>query len=403
MINDNITLTDDQTKAFKEIKEWLIHSDKAFKTLYGFAGTGKTVLIDFITDYTKKIHMKTKLTAPTNKAVRVLTELVEHNEFSTIHSLLNIKAERNGDREIFKPAWKKDHDITLYDLVIVDECSMVSEELLDIITQQVSDTQTKVLFVGDSAQLQPVGENISKTFNFDSIGLDKIVRYGSVIAQQAKKVRSNTEFVSMNSLLSYPEIVCVENDEMKELFKNFRDNPDKIRMACWTNNEVKFWNRRLRNFDYGEPVIEPFIGGDIVIANEPCKTNDEIIVMNSEEGEVIGVSERDDRYELTIQLFGGGKAVVNVIKDEYKPTLSMNLKKLAKQKNWTEYWHYRDFFHDVRHCYALTTHKHQGSTYDNIILNSPDISKNSDIEERNQLIYVAMTRAKNKVMIYNGF
>lgn len=397
-----ITLTEDQELAFDDIATWL-HTDERFKTLSGFAGSGKTVLMDYICDYAKSEELEVIFTAPTNKAVRVLGENVDHDIMSTIHSLLNIKVKREEDKELFEPVWKKEHNINAYDLVVVDECSMVSEKLLSIIEEQVKYHDTKILFVGDSAQLQPVGETISKTFNFNPVTLTKIVRYGNVIANQAKKVRNNKNFVALNSLVDPPTIDVVEEYELKDLFYEFRKSPDKIRMGCWTNNAVKHWNNKLRNFDYDRVVEEAFVVGDIVIANEPCEVNNEIVMANSEEGKVIRVGEHFDSYELTLKLMFGSTVTVRVMKDDYKNTFYTDLKKFAMKKNWTGYWNLKKKYHDIRHCYAMTIHKHQGSTYDNIVLNSPDMMLNKNIEERNQLIYVGMTRARNSVLIFNGF
>lgn len=400
-MKQDFTLTDDQKEAFENIKEWL-KGDSRFYTLAGLSGAGKTTLMDIITDYAREKGLECRLTATTNKAVKVLMELIDHDEFSTIHSLLNIKAKKKGTKEIFEAVWKKEHDINAYDLVIVDECSMVSEKLLKEIQKQAV-SGVKILFVGDPAQLQPINETISTTFNYDSSMLTEVVRHGDTIAHTSRKVRSTANFIPFGELLSPPEIDNIMNDEMHEYFEGFRDDPDRARMLCWTNNKVHHWNRVLREVDYGETHLPRFIKGDIVMANAPCEVNDQLVMLNSEEGEIKRVTEDEEGYNLTVRLFSGGEARVTVIKDDYVPEFKRKLKEYADRQAWTSYWNLKKRFHDIRHCYALTTHKSQGSSYDVSILDTKDISKNPDLEERNQLVYVAMTRARDKVKFYNGF
>jgi ATP-dependent exoDNAse (exonuclease V) alpha subunit len=54
---------------------------------------------------------------------------------------------------------------------------------------------------------------------------------------------------------------------------------------------------------------------------------------------------------------------------------------------------------NVMHNYAITAHKAQGSTYENVILIEEDLDRNKKIVERNRIKYTAYTRAKNKLFI----
>ena len=56
-------------------------------------------------------------------------------------------------------------------------------------------------------------------------------------------------------------------------------------------------------------------------------------------------------------------------------------------------------YHDIRHCYALTVHKSQGSGFGTVVLDWENIQQNRDLQNRNQLLYVAMTRAEKQVKI----
>lgn len=395
---EEIEYTKDQTTAFEEIKEWL-QSDETFKVLKGYAGTGKTTLLDGIVQHAKSIGFHTVVTAPTNKAVKVLNNRVSGFNHRTIHSLLDIKPKRKGGKEVFEPVDFPNAEVFSIDLIIVDECSMVSNKLFGIIKDKIQDG-TKVLFCGDPAQLQPVNEDLSSTFEHRPSELDEIIRYGDTIAQKAKHVRENPKEISLSKLMSPPDIVEGNSQLVNDYFSNWRDTPNNARMLCWTNKRVEWWNKKLREVDYGYKPDEPYTEGDILIANEPVEMNDEIVMMNSEEGTILEVEERNDAWKITLKKETGGRCRVRIVKEEYKQNLKNDLNKARRNKNWSKFWALKGKYHDVRHAYALTVHKSQGSTFTKVFMDSGDISKNRDILERNQLIYVAMTRASNKVIIY---
>lgn len=400
----NITLTDEQATAREEILEWARDSNEMFKTLSGYAGTGKTTLLHFIVQDLRKKHFNIAVTATTNKAVKVLMDRVESKHFATIHSVLNIKPKKKGTQEIFEPVDYNKSDITEFDLVIIDECSMISRKLLDIIETQITEGgRTKVLFCGDPAQLQPINESLSQCFSFDPSTLTQIVRHGDVIAHKSKLVRDRPHSVPSNELIQEPEISYISMNESKEMFKGWRDNPDYVRLLAWTNDSVARWNRSMRHADWGRKTEHPFTEGDIVIANSPCvvliNNQEDIQMFNSEEGTVQDVHEEYDHYHLLVKKFGGGFAHVNVMKREFKAEIDKELRGLAAAKSWREFWALKKKFHDIRHCYSLTVHKSQGSTFQNVIVDVRDINKNRDVTNRNQLIYVAMTRAADKVRV----
>lgn len=411
---DNYDLTDDQANAFEDIKEWIDEGEGEFYTLSGFAGTGKTVLIDYITDFATKGRvfdgkLETIVTATTNKAVKVLRQKVDHHNFSTVHSLLNIKPKRQGRYEIFEPINYNKSDITQFDLVIIDECSMISEKLLDIIQNQIHQGFTKVLFVGDPAQLQPINETVSKCFDYPSSKLVKIVRHGDTIAQKSKALRSTAEPVDLYSLEEDPSIIRVTVNDLKKYFQGFRKNPDDYRMLCWRNDQVDMWNYKLRVFDYGYIPKADFNVGDIVIANEPCEVANNVVMLNSEEGEVLEVEEAKDDlglkyYQLKVKRNFNEAVHLNVIDRKYERKLNKYLNGLADDARgnkslWRQFWAVRKFYHQIKHCYAMTTHKSQGSGFKNVILDVGDYNINRDIEERNQLAYVGITRAQERVCL----
>ena len=126
---------------------------KKFFLLSGYAGTGKTFTI---TEFVKGLDSDVRviLTAPTNKAVRVLDRMAEKAglvvDTGTIHSLLGLVLSYEKEKQVLKK--KRASTISKYDLVIVDECSMVGEELWHTIEGSLINHSTQVIFVGDERQ-----------------------------------------------------------------------------------------------------------------------------------------------------------------------------------------------------------------------------------------------------------
>ena len=156
-------LTSDQEKAKNLIAEWFLNSDNRMFVLSGYAGTGKTFLIDYIVR--EVLHLKAGTEAvfvtPTGKAATVLIR--NGTVAGTVHSLIYMRNEddfdvdENGEiveREIlsFTKREKIDEKIRL---IVIDEASMIAEDVLrDLLSFDV-----KCLFSGDGAQLPPVGSS----------------------------------------------------------------------------------------------------------------------------------------------------------------------------------------------------------------------------------------------------
>jgi len=207
---NEIKFTMDQKNAIKKVCNFLYHPKKKTFGLYGYAGTGKTTLITKLIHYLvlKNYLSSIVFAAPTNKAVNILKakfkddilNLIKNKDeniddkmtfdeqidkldkkgfkinFLTIHKLLNYKNDFNvnGERIFIKGNKSM---VKNYDLVIIDECSMIPMQVVQHIYDDLrssplmtSKEETikripKILFVGDPAQLPPVNEKVSIIFS----------------------------------------------------------------------------------------------------------------------------------------------------------------------------------------------------------------------------------------------
>jgi hypothetical protein len=204
----SIKFTSDQLVAIKEICEFLYDDKVTTFGLYGFAGTGKTTLMAKLVAYLieHKFVSSICFAAPTNKAVDIMKskfkddiqsllgeEVIKlvpnfNNQldilekrginipFLTIHKLLDFKNDFDMEGERIFTKQSTSSNIPNFNLIIIDECSMLS---LQIIIHIFEDIKTvlkglgkedlikklpKILFVGDEAQLPPVNETNSSIF-----------------------------------------------------------------------------------------------------------------------------------------------------------------------------------------------------------------------------------------------
>ena len=78
----------------------------------------------------------------------------------------------------------------------------------------------------------------------------------------------------------------------------------------------------------------------------------------------------------------------------------LSLKAKAGLLRWEDFYNFMEGYADIKYNHAITVHKSQGSSYNQVIINMRDLSYNKDINEYNKLLYTAITRAKELVILY---
>jgi len=143
-----ITFNSEQYDGLKRINHWLKNGDKIF-TLAGYAGTGKSTIVKKILD---DYRFGVVVSAPTHKAKKVVMNTTGEDG-KTLHALLGLRPDVDLDN--FNPNDPKFNPIAIpritdYNLVVIDEASMINKELYDLILEKTTGRRTKVLFMGDS-------------------------------------------------------------------------------------------------------------------------------------------------------------------------------------------------------------------------------------------------------------
>lgn len=258
-------LNSEQQLALQKINVFLANSNLRSKmfSLVGPPGSGKTTIIKtlFSDDIYDKKHIA--LSATTNKAVSVIENMFisshlgnkKNIDFMTIHKLCKIKRHIDNDGNQYfnldeNPKYiKSPKSIYMYDIIVIDEASMVNQELFNLLTTLSKKIPGKIIFVGDNYQLPPINENISLVFRnvFDRYTLNKVERFDSNILELTNRIRYairdktkvSLKNVKANNLCAYKNF----NDWVGDYIKNFNEN--NIFLA-YTNNRCNYINNISR-------------------------------------------------------------------------------------------------------------------------------------------------------------
>jgi hypothetical protein len=150
-------LNNGQQQALDYIKKWIVEGDELLCTLSGNAGTGKTTLTKLIVKFARQCGKQVLCAAPTHKARKVMSHMINGSSIiqiptTTISSLLGKVKKHSfiGSRNFKMELSDK---IAMYDLIIIDEISMVSHNDYQIIAKLAHVYNKKILMLGDEAQI----------------------------------------------------------------------------------------------------------------------------------------------------------------------------------------------------------------------------------------------------------
>lgn len=421
-----LALTAEQAAALEALDSFVQGEEKLY-LLTGYAGTGKTTLLQrFIRGLRDRGDQRPiVLSAFSNKATKVLVAMATQwgleIDAMTCCKLLGLRPVINEDdgKQMFQLDRQQGSQIDRYRLVIIDECSMINQELWELLVNAVSNLYrgTQILFVGDSAQLPPVNEPESACFRqiVHRAELTEVVRYGGAIGVIAEDIRRNLE---RDRLPRFTSDTNTDNTEgcfvlprpawetlLIRAFTSpaYQKNPDQVRALAYTNRRVAQLNHTIRSAIYGPNALR-FVPGERLIALTPCLEEDAIVLPTSAECEVIHVARgREGEWPLWIlevETENGDYKTLRVLHESGQTEFKAKVDLLAQEKRWMEFWDLQQRFHAVDYAYSLTIHKSQGSTFQDVFVDVPSMLSNRNVIERNQLCYVAFTRAAKRLFLY---
>ena len=437
---DTSKFTDDQRKAYEELIEFI---DKPFdakdykRALVGAAGTGKTYLVKALILNSVMSYSLIGLAAPTHKACRVLGESIRISgiNVNTIQSDLGLRL--NFDIEKFDPANppfdpKGKIKIGNYKLYIVDESSMIPRGLCTFLEKNCYNNKCKIIYIGDSSQLAPVGEKYSSAFKGNkTCTLKEIVRQGddNPVSQLLDILRYDIEHKSYEFLKYIQRFRSRFNDdytkgyqvctsrEFADIVKiNFSDeqltnNVDYAKVVAYTNSTVSSWNKIIRNHIIADADKSILTKNDLIISYVTIVNQfNDCIIKNSEEYIIKDiVNFVDSIYQLKgfmvkFQAIHGGAITTPLFVVDHTDSFTIqkyvqisnsmieaakSARSGLKAQRWRDYYAFKENYllltniqkydgtilygRSLDYGFALTSHKSQGSTFDTSLVDVNDI------------------------------
>lgn len=307
-----IQLNGQQQHILDQIAQFMNSKASVF-ILRGYAGTGKTTMIKRIADILDKTH-KVLLMAPTGRAARILSQKTGR-EATTIHrGIYTFEHVEITDTDDVAASEFKYHFPIAMDatpkVVIVDEASMIcsrpmpqemfvfgTDNLLeDLLTFVRPAYESKVIFVGDPAQLPPVGETVSNALNpsyFTAQGLEvmtgvlsEVVRQQgeSAVLRNAMKIRGLLATEKRNQLVfdeSQGEVEQLpDSTALLDAYMEHREKSGKndAVLICYSNRDANGYNQQIRQRLYHEDHPELKVDDILIVVQNNTLLN----LMNGE-------------------------------------------------------------------------------------------------------------------------
>lgn len=388
------TPSPDQKAAVEHIKDWLVNQEKQIFTLGGLAGVGKSTLIGRLSSELMN-DMNVSFVTPTGKAAQVLKRSLLNAgtpaDVMTIHSLLYRPVEDPRTGRVVD--WRRKDEVEA-DLIICDEASMVSQELLNDMMK----LGKPILAVGDHGQLSPVGEDAGLMRNPD-VKLEKIHRQakGNPIIRLAHIVRNGAP-----------------DDVVKDFINDLDD--DRIRWTRSWDDAVEFGKppglilthtnrlRRTMNIKVREQTLgldehDDPKQGEVIICLKNKRIGDTgLFIPNGMRGIIVSEPVVSDHHIVADVQFDEPVGLV--------PKLFMCRHQFLREKTFAGFdevpGENRNWFTVGALCdfgNALTTHKSQGSSAPNVAVFVERSLGVLDESERRRWLYTAITRAVEKVLL----
>lgn len=398
-----MNLNEGQALALQQIQDWLAGSQPYF-FLSGAAGTGKTTLASYILDWAERaLCLQCHVTASTNKAAAVLQEIMPDRETTTIYSLLGLRVMndiRTGKQYLKKASTKKNPEYG--SLVMVDEASMLDVTTMDYINKATQQYDLRVLFLGDAYQLPPVnaGTMPVTSDSIPSFHLTEIMRANRRLDLE-EAYRQGRLMVGSPGIYipnASENISVFRREEGTEYLGNLLQANPHAKILAFTNKVVEnlnLFSREKLGLSLLPQAGDELVLEDVVIENGmPKGYIGEIIEVESvEDIEVVHGTFRLPAQEIVTT------AGVRYVRLHDPAMRQQILKTEANAANWPTYFRLKETLADLRFTHASTVHKSQGSTYEDVVVVTPNIMSCPSNNTRQRLLYVAYTRASRHLHI----
>lgn len=446
--------TSQQSALMEKVANFIVDkdSDRIF-LLKGYAGTGKTSVISSVIKVMDELQQPVVLLAPTGRAAKVLSIYSEKQAF-TIHK----KIYRQKSGADFNSDFNLNVNLHKSTLFVVDEASMIANSapdsvfgsgclLDDLIHYVYSGENCRLILIGDTAQLPPVGQLLSPAldkgmlegygFSVDEFELTEVVRQAS-----SSGILSNATF--LRTLIanefyddglpkidteSFPEVKKMPGDELIEALSSSygKYGTDDVIVISRSNKRANVFNNGIRNSVlYRE---EELSSGDMLMVvknnyfwSKDIKGFD--FIANGDVAEVKRIRNKRElygfRFAEVLLYFPDYDTEIeaNILLDTLQspsPTLTYddsNRLFQAVQEDYMDIGNKRDRMLKMRQdpylnalqvkfAYAVTCHKAQGGQWNDVYIDVGYITEEQTDIEFLRWLYTAFTRARRNVYMIN--
>jgi len=449
------TPTSGQAAAIDILSDFTLNPDSGKCLLIkGYAGTGKTSLIAGYVKTLQKLKVPFELLAPTGRAAKVLTDYSGIKALTIHKCIYRQKSISEGIGKFVLNLNKLTNAI-----FIVDEASMISNSsfedsafgsgklLSDMVEFVKQGKNCRLIVVGDTAQLPPVGLDISPAldarelsmFNLDvqEIFLNEVVRQdlGSGILFNATRIRQILDSTAISTpkfdvSTRFKDIERIDGGSIMEYLTEeySRSNRNSNVVICYSNKQANRYNIAIRSrilFNEEELSVGDYL---MVARNNYYWVADNPNIAFIANGEIVEVKRIGKHYNLygfrfadvTLKLTDEDNQEVDarIILDSLTidgPSLGSEQMKNLYAAVAQDYQHiktYRTrlqkiredpFFNaiQVKFAYAVTCHKAQGGQWPNVFIDQGFFRESMINREYLRWLYTAVTRATSKVYMVN--
>lgn len=414
------TLTLEQVNAYNLFKKYVHSPEKTF-LLIGCAGSGKSFLTRVMVDYIYNQGFSMCILAPTHKALNVIQKYLDDSDLKSKSFECFTLAKFLFKKQVFHDSGEmtfiRDSHLFMkhkFDYIFIDEASMVDSDDFECFMKL---HRSKIVFIGDSYQLPPVGEKSSVVF--DNV---------NYIAKLSTTMRTNhsglqSVYNQFRNYVDDSELELENNDHVSvyetksEFFNciksNFK-NDGTCKIIAYRNVVVNMYNTYVRQILF-ERADDLYLPGEQLIFNQTY--NDEYTNNTEVTVQSVSLIEKPhpytgiyyNVYELLLTDGGILYKVCGDSKTNYNHYFNTMLSsiKSSKSKNksnrWSTYYKHRYAFDPpITYGYALTAYKAQGSTISNTFVDLDDIYYTmieKDPVVMKKAMYTSITRASDKIFI----
>jgi exodeoxyribonuclease V len=432
------------------------NNPKSLFILKGYAGTGKTTIVTALVNVLPHLKKRSVLLAPTGRAAKVLANY-SHKPANTIHRKIYF-ARTTKEGTIALKLQQNLHKDTLF---IVDEASMIqnssmndfslfsgSNLLEDLFQYVFSGQNNKLIFIGDTAQLPPVGLVTSPALDFDylkqayhldidSVELTEVVRQsqGSGILTNATSIRHGILREEMKfplfSLAKFNDIARLTGADLEDALNSAYSSSEKESnvVICRSNKRANIFNQEIRKrILYFESEIN--VGDFMMVVKNNYfwlpEGSSAGFIANGDIIELMRIRKIYEMYgfrfaEVTIRFLDypdekelDVKILLDTIRSE-SPALSpadnnrlfqevmKDYEELSSRRKRIEKVKVNPWFNalQVKFAYALTCHKTQGGQWETVFVDQGYLSDKMLNLEYMRWLYTAVTRATKKLYLIN--